>query len=145
MTSIHSSVYNVIIIIMHCYIFRAHEPSRTYTIHKSTSISQWFRSTIYQVNNFFALFKKKKLLHTYTLKTTDPFICLECFPNNHTASQDSFIKSYEAKEKKLSKRESTQKSSSTSFVIDDEESNHVNLTFCCTLSLFYYLISIFLA
>lgn len=33
----------------------------------------------------------------------------------------------------------------TSFVIDDEESNHVNLTFCCTLSLFYYLISIFLA
>lgn len=30
-------------------------------------------------------------------------------------------------------------------MIDDEESNHVNLAFCCTLSLFYYSISIFLA
>lgn len=90
----------------------------------------------------FAPFQKKKLLHSLTQNNRSIHLFGMFSKHNHTASQHSFIKSNGAKKEKI---EHSKKLVRTSFVIDDEESNHVNLAFCCTLSLFYYSISIFLA
>lgn len=66
--------------------------AHTYT----TSISQWFGSTIYQVNNFFslfALFQKKRnfCTHTHTHKIADPFIYLFGMFSKQSHSIATFI------------------------------------------------------
>lgn len=125
----------------------------THTHEYTTSISQWFESTIYQVNNFsspsWSLVQEKRnfctLAHTQNTQNNRSIYLFGMF-SKQSHSIATFIYKIEwGKEGKKIEREHSKKLVCTSFVIDDEESNHVNLAFCCTLSLFYYSISIFLA
>lgn len=107
-------------------------------------LNQWFGSTIHQVNNsFFFLFpflseKKNNLLHTHTYIQNNRSIYLFGMFSKQSHSIATFI--YNRTGQSRGKKVNTQKSCTT-FVIDDEENNHVNLAFC-TLSLLCYLISI---
>lgn len=156
MTSIHSSVYNVIRIIMHCYIFRAHMNQRstlTYVLPQSVSdLDRQYIKLIIFLFLFALSFKRSETSAHSQYAHTKQQIHLFIWYVFRTITQHRNIHSWNRmgqRRKKLRERERLREHSKklvrTSFVIDDEESNHVNLAFCCTLSLFYYSISIFLA